>query len=282
MIITVVIPCYRSRKILKRVIKNIPKYVNYVILVDDKCPQNTVKHCLKSIRDKRIFTIFNKKNLGVGGSVIKGYRKALKLNSNIIVKVDSDGQMDLSKMKKLINTLVENQNTGYVKANRFYSYESISKIPPIRRFGNFVLTIVNKFSSGYWSINDPTNGYTAIKSEYCRKLKLNEIKKNFFFESDMLYHLYKLKVKVKDISIKSNYNSENSSNLIIHKIIPYFIRNHFINFFKRIYLNNNLLILYILSVFSYLMSFLYFDFLFYFSLFLSLITILIDILNEPK
>ena len=37
MIITVVIPCYKSKKNLKRVINNIPKYVNYIILIDDKC-----------------------------------------------------------------------------------------------------------------------------------------------------------------------------------------------------------------------------------------------------
>ena len=182
MIITVVIPCYKSKKILKRVINNIPKYVNYIILIDDKCPENTVKHCLKNIKDRRIYAIFNKKNLGVGGSVINGYRKALKLNSDIIIKVDSDGQMDLSKMKKMINILIKNRNIGYVKANRFYSLKSILKIPVIRLVGNFLLTIINKFSSGYWSINDPTNGYTAIKSKYCKKLKLRLIKKNFFLK----------------------------------------------------------------------------------------------------
>ena len=42
----------------------------------------------------------------------------------------------------------------------------------------------------------------------------------------MLHHLYKLNVKVKDINVESKYNAENSSNLVIHKIIPYFV-NHF-------------------------------------------------------
>ena len=106
MIITVVIPCYKSKKILKRVINNIPKYVNYIILIDDKCPENTVKHCLKNIKDRRIYAIFNKKSR-CWSSVINGYRKALKLNSDIIIKVDSDGQMDLSKMKKMINILIK-------------------------------------------------------------------------------------------------------------------------------------------------------------------------------
>ena len=52
--VSVVIPCYKSKIILKRVIKNIPKFVSYIILVDDKCPENTVLHCLKNYSDKRI------------------------------------------------------------------------------------------------------------------------------------------------------------------------------------------------------------------------------------
>jgi len=253
--VSVVIPCYKSKNILKRVIKNIPKFVNHIILIDDKCPENTVLHCLKGFSDRRIHSIFNKKNLGVGGSVINGYKKALKLKSDIIIKVDSDGQMDLSKMKKIVNIFKENPNIGYIKANRFYSLKSIIKIPMLRLLGNFVLTIINKFSSGYWTINDPTNGYTAIRSNYCKRLKFNKIKKNFFFESDMLYHLNILNTKVLDLDIESKYNSENS-NLVIHKIIPYFLKNHFLNFIKRIYKNKYLLILYTLSIVFFCISFL--------------------------
>ena len=280
--VSVVIPCYKSKNILKRVIKNIPKFVNHIILIDDKCPENTVLHCLKGFSDRRIHSIFNKKNLGVGGSVINGYKKALKLKSDIIIKVDSDGQMDLSKMKKIVNIFKENPNIGYIKANRFYSLKSIIKIPMLRLLGNFVLTIINKFSSGYWTINDPTNGYTAIRSNYCKRLKFNKIKKNFFFESDMLYHLNILNTKVLDLDIESKYNSENS-NLVIHKIIPYFLKNHFLNFIKRIYKNKYLLILYTLSIVIFCISFLINLQNFYLvSSIIIFLTIFFDISNEPK
>ena len=123
--VSVVIPCYKSKKILKRVIKNIPKFINHIILIDDKCPENTVLHSLKRNKDKRILAIYNFKNIGVGGSVLKGYQKALKLGSDLIIKVDSDGQMDLSKMKKILQIFKEDNKIGYLKANRFYSFSNI-------------------------------------------------------------------------------------------------------------------------------------------------------------
>lgn len=281
--ISVVIPCYRSKKILIRVLKNIPKFVNSIILIDDQCPENTVRHSLKKISDKRIYTIFNKKNLGVGGSVIKGYKKALKLKSDIIVKVDSDGQMDLSKMRKMINIFKNDSRIGYVKANRFYSLKSIFNFPTIRLVGNFFLTIINKFSSGYWLINDPTNGYTAIRSDYCKKLKFKKIKKNFFFESDMLFHLYSLNTKVLDLNVESKYGPENSSNLIIHKIIPYFVKNHLSNFIKRIFSNKILFILYLLSFINVIsIFFINFDYNYFFMIIILSITLMYDLSNEPK
>ena len=69
-----------------------------------------------------------------------------------------------------------------LKVTDFTSIKSIIKMPFIRLFGNLILTLMNKFSSGYWKINDPTNGYTAINTNYLKRLKLNKIKKNFFLK----------------------------------------------------------------------------------------------------
>jgi len=283
MITSVVIPCYKSKSMLIRVIKKIPKFVNKIILIDDKCPNNTVRETLKKIKDKRIIAIYNIKNIGVGGSVLKGYKKALELKSDIIIKVDSDGQMDLSKMKKFYKILNTDERCAYVKANRFFSLKSLIKMPKIRMLGNIILTLLNKFSSGYWSINDPTNGYTAIKSNYCKKLKFNSIKKNFFFESDLLFHLNCLNAKVIDINLEAKYNINNSSNLVIYKVIPYFIKNHIINFIKRLLRNKLLLLLYIFNLLALILSYLisYKDIYIVTALFIF-ITIIYDISTEPR
>ena len=42
----------------------------------------------------------------------------------------------------------------------------------------------------------------------------------------MLFHLNCLGAKVYDIDIEAKYNVNNSSTLVIYKVIPYFIKNH--------------------------------------------------------
>ena len=47
-------------------------------------------------------------------------------------------------------------------------------MPPVRLAGNAVLSFMTKFSSGYWNIFDPTNGYTAIHANIVRILPLEK------------------------------------------------------------------------------------------------------------
>ena len=46
--------------------------------------------------------IFNKKNLGVGGATKVGIKNAIKLGASHIIKIDSDGQMNPSKINDFI------------------------------------------------------------------------------------------------------------------------------------------------------------------------------------
>ena len=41
--IGLVIPCYKVSTIINKVIKNLPKFIDKVYVVDDKCPENSVK-----------------------------------------------------------------------------------------------------------------------------------------------------------------------------------------------------------------------------------------------
>ena len=66
------------------------------------------KDCLlyfKDNFDQRIYAIYNKQKIGVGGSVLIGYKKAIQLGSDLVIKIDSDGQMDLSKLLKFLKFL---------------------------------------------------------------------------------------------------------------------------------------------------------------------------------
>ena len=99
--IIIVIPCFKVKNKILNVISNIPQWVYKVICVDDACPEETGKYINEKIDDKKVLTIFNDKNLGVGGASLKGFKQAKELGAEVIVKVDGDDQMDLTLYKNL-------------------------------------------------------------------------------------------------------------------------------------------------------------------------------------
>jgi dolichol-phosphate mannosyltransferase len=231
--ISVVVPAYKSRQFIGDVLAAIGPEVQSIIVVDDACPDHTGRYVKENCKDDRITVLFHEKNLGVGGAVITGYRHALNQDADIIVKIDSDGQMNPRDLPDIVAPII-NGYADYTKGNRFYDIEDVKGMPVVRLIGNAGLSFLSKLSSGYWSIFDPTNGYTAIHHNALKALPLDKLAQRFFFESDMLFRLNIIRAVVEDVPIKARYGQE-KSNLSISKEIGKFFIYHLKNFFKRIF-----------------------------------------------
>ena len=233
--IAVVIPCYKVRCQILEVIEKIGEEVRSIYVVDDASPDEVGQYVSTHCSDSRVNVITNQKNLGVGGAVLTGYQKALSDGADIIVKIDGDGQMDPALIPNFVAPIIFGR-ADYTKGNRFFDLVGLRGMPPIRIFGNAILSFLTKISSGYWNIFDPTNGYTAIHAEVANHLPFEKINFRYFFESDILFRLNILRAVVVDIPMDSRYGNEVSS-LKIKKIIFQFLTNHTINFVKRIFYN---------------------------------------------
>ncbi|UIM98395.1 glycosyltransferase family 2 protein [Yersinia ruckeri] len=233
--IAVVIPSFRVKKHILKVIQSIDSKIDSIYVIDDKCPENTGDFILENNSDPRVKVLYNEQNHGVGGAVMHGYKRAFDDGMDIIVKIDGDGQMDPSLIPAFVAPIMKGE-ADYTKGNRFYSLDKISVMPKMRLFGNALLSFMTKISSGYWDLFDPTNGYTAIHREVIAHLPLDKISKRYFFESDMLFRLNTLKAVVIDIPMDAKYEDE-ISNLKISEIIGEFTFKHTRNFFKRVFYN---------------------------------------------
>lgn len=231
--IAVVIPCYEVAETIVDVIKSVPDIAGNIIVVDDKCPEASGK-IAEEIQNERVTVIYHDKNLGVGGAVISGYRKAMEMECDIVVKMDGDGQMDSQYLGKLIEPLISG-SVDYTKGNRFRDFKALRSMPKMRLFGNNVLSFWEKVFSGYWNIMDPTNGYTAIDANVLEKLNLDKIARGYFFESDMLLNLGLVNAVVADVSIPAKYEGQNSS-LTIGKTLLQFPPRLLYGMSKRVFL----------------------------------------------
>ena len=106
-------------------------------------------------------------------------------------------------------------------------------MPPVRRFGNLVLSFLAKLSSGYWTIMDPTNGFFAIHARVAELLDDERIAKRFFFETDLLFHLGLIRAKVVEFPMLASYGSEVSNLRVSHQLRP-FLAGHVRNASRRI------------------------------------------------
>ena len=231
--IAVIIPCYRECNHILGVLANIGKEVKSIYIIDDACPDQTGSFVSTKSTDPRIKVIRHAINKGVGGATFTGYKIALKDGHDIIVKIDGDAQMD-PKLIPIIAAPVINGRADYAKGNRFHSGDAVSSMPLLRIIGNICLSILSKFSSGYWNIFDPTNGFTAIHTSTLIQLKEKKIAYGYFFESDMLFWLGILRAVVEDVPMSASYGNEKSG-IVILKVIPEFFMKHFLNFLRRVY-----------------------------------------------
>lgn len=233
--IAVVIPCYKVTRHIVDVIAAMPSVIWRIYVVDDACPDGSGKIVEANVSDPRVQVIFHAENQGVGGAVMTGYQAAIADGGDVIVKIDGDGQMDPALVPDFVWPILTGE-ADYTKGNRFYDLEKVGAMPKIRLFGNAVLSLMAKLSTGYWDLFDPTNGYTAIHADVARHLPFAKISNRYFFETDILFRLNTLRAVVVDVPMNAKYGEE-VSNLKISKVIGEFLFKHVRNFFKRIFYN---------------------------------------------
>lgn len=228
----IVIPCYRVRRYVEGVVRSAVAFGDRVYVVDDGCPEGSGRF-VESLGLSRVVVVYHERNCGVGGATITGIRRALEDGMDVIVKVDGDGQMDPRWIPSLVAPILRGQ-ADYTKGNRFFYPEDLREMPWVRLLGNAALSFLSKFSTGYWNLFDPTNGFVAIHAAVARRIPWEKVHRRFFFESDVLFRLYLLRAKVVDVPLPARYRGESSS-LSVGRFIPEFLFNHIRNFIKRIF-----------------------------------------------
>ncbi|MBF0260687.1 MAG: glycosyltransferase [Magnetococcales bacterium] len=231
----IVIPCYRVRNTVVPLIQKVDSNISHIFCVDDKCPEMSGQWILENVSDPRIKVLFHDRNLGVGGATMTGFQAALNHGCQIIVKLDGDGQMDPKEIPRLLAPILA-KRADFTKGNRFYDLDGLRTMPKIRLIGNALLSFMSKFSTGYWHIFDPTNGFIALHVTAARQIPWNKISQDYFFESDLLFRLNIAAAVVEDIPMKARYGDEISS-LKIRSIVFPFLYKHSKNFLKRVFYN---------------------------------------------
>ena len=136
MLVSFVIPCYRSEITLPKVVEEINEtmkglisYSYEIILVNDSSPDNTWETIKTLVKEHSNITgIDFAKNFGQHGALMAGLREA---KGDYVICLDDDGQTPASEVGKLLEKLDEGYDAVYA------SYDK-KKHSAFRNFGTFM------------------------------------------------------------------------------------------------------------------------------------------------
>jgi len=218
-VIAVIVPAFNEEKLISKVLKTIPAFVDHIVVVDDASNDRTgevVKSRQKE--DPRIVYLRHQTNEGVGGTIATGYKWARDNEVSASVVMAGDAQMDPKDLPKLLDPVV-NGEVDYSKGNRLFTGKAWRVIPKTRYLGNAILSFLTKIASGYWHVADSQSGYGAVNLEVLKTIDLDSIYKRYGMPNDFLVRLNVYHFRVRDVPVNPIYGIGERSNIRISKVI---------------------------------------------------------------
>lgn len=228
------IPALNEEGFIVKTLDNVPDFVDRIYVIDDGSTDKTQQLIKKyAAKDKRVHLLVNEKNRGNGYSVIRAFKEAIKDGYDINCIVAGDNQCRQEYLPNLIDEVAAD-HCDYAKANRFVNLQELQQMPRFRKISNIIMSFINKFATGYYSVFDPLNSYSATRVSTLEKMDLDSISHRYDFENSYLLHLYLVNARVKDVPVPALYAGEKSDiNLLSY--IPRTSKTLIKSFFKRIY-----------------------------------------------
>jgi glycosyltransferase involved in cell wall biosynthesis len=161
-----VVPAYNEAKFIGGVLDRMPDYVDTIVVVDDGSRDET-PHIARA---KGALVVTHNINRGVGAAFHTGVDKALKLNVDIMVTIDADGQFDPKDIDTLIDPISDG-SADFVTASRFKDKNLAPTMSRIKYWGNIGMSRLISFLTGQ-KFYDVSCGFRAYSKEALLRLNL--------------------------------------------------------------------------------------------------------------
>jgi hypothetical protein len=192
--IVVVSPAFNEAENVADVIHAIPKeiegYPVVTLVVDDASDDGTAEVA----REAGAVVVRNPIRRGGGLALRVGYEVAARLNAEVVVSIDADGQHLPEEMPVLIKPVVAG-DADMVNGSRLLGeFESESTIRHVGvHFFSWIITIMTG-----QRLTDPSSGYRATRADLLRKFVLEQ---DQFWTSELLIEGLRHRIRIKEVPI---------------------------------------------------------------------------------
>lgn len=171
--INICIPVFNEENNLPNLIKNLDEYlstVSYkdlhlnVVFYDDGSTDNS----LKILKNSDFEVLFGLNNKGLGNAISNLFKHSVENNVDGVIKLDSDGQMDVSDIDLFLDKLIS-KPTDLIQGNRFYKSHNFTP-GYLKRFGMLFFRIIFRLIG--LKINDTSNGFIYVSKKWLEDFKI--------------------------------------------------------------------------------------------------------------
>ena len=193
-IIKVIIPAYNEQNSIAKVINDIPKIVDEVIVINNNSTDNTEINARKAGA-----TVLTERRKGYGYACLKGidYIAKQKTKPEIVVFLDGDYSDYPEQLTAIINPIIK-ENIDFVIGSRVKELREDGAMTPQQIFGNWLATSLMKlFFGAKFTESGP---FRAIKYNKLLALKMED--KTYGWTVEMQLKALKQKLNYTEVPMK--------------------------------------------------------------------------------
>jgi len=192
----VCIPAFDEEKTIANVVKASMKYADKVIVCDDASIDKTFDVAKKA----GAIVIKHEKNIGKGGALKTLFEYSKKLNADIIITIDGDGQSLPEEIPKLVKPILEKKFDVVIG----YRFDNAREMPAYRKFGNKALDKITNIATGA-SFRDTQSGFRAYSKKAIKEIKFNS--NGFGADVEILVDAAKRGLRITEEKVSVIYNT---------------------------------------------------------------------------
>lgn len=202
--LSVIMPVYNERVFIKKAIAavlraNIGKLQMEVIVVDDGSKDGTTS-ILRTINNRRVKIIFQKKNQGKGSAIRRGLKE---VTGDIVVIQDADLEYNPNEFTMMLQPILD-KKADVVFGSRFLGDRPHRVLNYWHMVGNKFLTLVSNMMTNI-NLTDMETGYKMFTRKVADKLSLQE--NRFGMEPEFTAKVARMKSRVYEVGI--SYSGRN-------------------------------------------------------------------------
>ena len=203
----VALPCLNEETTIRRVISQIPKHIPNirsvdVVVVDDGSTDQTSSEA----KAAGAAVIRFQHNRGVGAAFQAAIEYAVRLDYDMMVNIDGDGQFDPQDIPKLVAPITVG-DADMVTASRFINRDFTPKMPTVKRLGNHLIAwLISHLVSR--SFADVSCGFRAYSREALFKLNLQG---QFTYTQETFLDFAVKNIGIKEVPVRVQYFPDRQS-----------------------------------------------------------------------